>query len=197
MAVMKWDPLRELEEMSDRLDEVMSRPRAGMFVDRAMEGMILADWIPTVDVSETETDYTIHAELPGVDKKDVTVTVEDGVLSIEGERKHEQVDRGRTHHRVERTYGRFVRRFALPAGADERRARAEYANGILRLSFPKAEMPKPRRIEVTAPERSLVTAKGSSQRRGLGGSDRWARVADPVRHAWAKLLHRLPTLSRR
>ncbi len=167
MAVMKWNPLRELEEMSDRLDEIMARPRAGMLDDRAMEGRTLADWIPTVDASETDTEYTIHAELPGVEKKDVKVTVENGVLSVEGERRHEQAERGRTHHRVERTYGRFVRRFALPAEADERRVRAEYANGMLRLSCPKSERPKPRRIEVTAPGRSLLAQDGSSKGRRL------------------------------
>ncbi len=197
MAVTRWDPLRELEEMSGRLEQIMSRQGASRLEDRAMEGMPLADWIPTVDVSETDRGYSIHAELPGVERKDVKVTVENGVLSIEGERRHEQVERGRTHHRVERAYGRFVRSFPLAADANERRARAEYKNGLLHLHVPKTKTALPRRIEVTSPGGSVLIADGSSRRRLFGGSGGWGRVVGPLRRTWTRLSDRLKTIRRR
>jgi HSP20 family protein len=196
MAVMRWDPLSELEDMSEKLDQVMRARRVGTLDDWMMQGMARADWIPTVDVSENETEFTVQAELPGVTRKDLKVTVENGVLTIEGERKHERNDRGQAHHRVERVYGRFVRSFTLPPRADDRRARGEYADGILRLHIPKIEASKPRRIEVMSPGRSIGVADGSSQGDAFVGPEGWARLLNPIRRAWAQLGHRLSAITR-
>lgn len=145
-TVMRWDPFRELEEMSSRLNRVFSRPAA-----RSAEGkenITVADWIPTVDISETDAEYQIKAELPEVKKEDVKVTVEDGVLTIQGERRHETEEKGRKYHRVERSYGSFVRSFTLPDHVDDTKVKAEYKDGVLNLHLPKSEKAKPKAIDV-------------------------------------------------
>jgi HSP20 family protein len=149
MAVVKWDPLRELEEMADRLNRVISRPETGTLSHNGQEAMAVPDWIPTVDISETEAEYAIHAELPGVKKEAVKVTMENGVLTIQGERTQEQTESGRRHHRIERAYGRFVRSFTVPDTVDAGKVRAAYADGMLHLHLPKSEKAKPKQIEVT------------------------------------------------
>ncbi|MCE3223774.1 MAG: Heat shock protein Hsp20 family [Nitrospira sp.] len=148
MAVMKWDPLHELERMADRLNRVISRPEGWSLSGNGQEAMAAPDWIPTVDISETEAEYAIHAELPGVKKEAVKVTMENGVLTIQGERTQEQTESGRKHHRIERTYGRFVRSFMLPDTVDAGKASAEYADGMLHLHLPKSEKAKPKQVEV-------------------------------------------------
>ena len=148
MAVMRWDPLRELADMSERLNRVVSRQGNGPMDGNGQEVMTVADWIPTVDISETEAEYTIQAELPGVKKQDVKVTMENGVLTIQGERRQQQAAAGRKYHRIETSYGRFVRSFTLPDTVEAGNVRAEYADGMLRLHLPKSEKAKPRQIEV-------------------------------------------------
>ena len=148
MALVKWDPFRELEEMSDRLNRMIARPSTHTNGGQGKEIMTVADWTPTVDSSETEAEYAIKAELPEVKKEDVKVTVEDGVLTIQGERKQEKEEKGKKYHRVERSYGRFVRSFTLPDTVDEGKVRAEYADGVLNLHLPKSEKAKPKQIDV-------------------------------------------------
>jgi HSP20 family protein len=126
----------------------MSRPGIGSAPGNEKEVMTVADWIPTVDISETETEYAIQAELPGVNKADVKVTLENGVLTIQGERRQQQMDSGRKHHRIETSYGRFVRSFSVPDSVEAENVRAEYADGMLHLHLPKSEKAKPRQIDV-------------------------------------------------
>ncbi|HMU30365.1 MAG: Hsp20/alpha crystallin family protein [Nitrospira sp.] len=148
MAIVRWDPFRELEEMSDRLNRMITRPGAAQTATQGKEVMTVADWAPTVDISETEAEYAIKAELPEVKKEDVKVTVEDGVLTLQGERKQEKEDKGKKYHRIERSYGRFVRSFTLPDTVDESKVKAEYTDGVLHLHLPKSEKAKPKQIDV-------------------------------------------------
>lgn len=148
MAIVRWDPFRELEEMSDRLNRMITRPGAGPSAAQGKEVMTVADWAPTVDISETEAEYAIKAELPEVKKEDVKVTVEDGVLTLQGERKQEKEEKGKKYHRIERSYGRFVRSFTLPDSVDESKVKAEYTDGVLHLHLPKSEKAKPKQIDV-------------------------------------------------
>ena len=145
MTLVRWDPFRELEEMSDRLNRVFARPATR---SSGKETLTVADWIPTVDISEIEGEYLIKAELPEVKKEDVKVSVEDGVLTIQGERRQEKDEKGRKFHRVERSYGSFVRSFTLPESVDEGAVKAEYKDGILNLHLPKSEKVKPKAIDV-------------------------------------------------
>lgn len=144
-AVMRWDPFRELEEMSDRLNRMFARPATRT---NGKETMVVADWTPTVDISETDGEYQIKAEIPDVKKEDVKVTLEDGVLTIQGERKQEKEEKGKKYHRVERSYGSFVRSFSLPDLIDEEKVKAEFKDGVLNLHLPKSEKAKPKAIEV-------------------------------------------------
>ena len=145
MTLVRWDPFRELEDMSERLNRVFSRPTLR---NTGKENLTVADWMPTVDISETESEYLIKAELPEVRKEDVKVTVENGVLTLQGERRQEKEEKGRRFHRVERSYGSFVRSFTLPESVDEGGVNAEYKDGVLALHLPKSEKVKPKAIDV-------------------------------------------------
>jgi len=144
-ALMRWDPFRELEDMSDRLNRMFARPATRT---NGKETMIVADWTPSVDISETDGEYLIKAELPDVKREDVKVMLEDGVLTIQGERKQEREEKGKKYHRVERSYGSFVRSFSLPDVIDEEKVKAEFRDGLLNLHLPKSEKAKPKAIEV-------------------------------------------------
>ena len=148
MNLVRWDPFRELEEMSNRLNRLFERPT--LRTGNGKEALTVADWVPSVDISETDTEYLIKAELPEVKKEDVKVTLQDGVLMIQGERQQEKEEKGKKFHRVERSYGSFVRSFTLPDYVDNTNVKAEFKEGILNLHLPKSERAKPKAIEVSA-----------------------------------------------
>jgi HSP20 family protein len=110
--------------------------------------MTVADWTPTVDITEDDKEYLIKAEIPEVNKNDVKVAVQDGVLSIQGERKQEKEEKGKRFHRVERSYGKFVRSFSVPDDAVEDKVRAEFKEGMLFVHLPKSEKARTKAIEV-------------------------------------------------
>jgi HSP20 family protein len=140
-----WNPSRELAELSDRLNRVFGRMPRGRDEN---ESMTVADWIPPVDISETGVEYLIKAEIPEVRKEDVKVTLEHGVLTIQGMRKQEAEENGKKYHRVERSYGSFMRSFSLPDLVDDTKLQAVFKEGILTLHLPKSEKAKPKSIEV-------------------------------------------------
>ena len=146
MSLVRWDPFRELEEVSDKLNRMFSRPPARR--DNGQEAMTVADWIPTVDISETDGEFLIKAELPEVKKEDVKITLQQGVLTIQGQRVQEREERGKRYHRIERAYGTFARTFTLPDYVDDANVRAEFKDGVLTLHVPKSEKAKPKAIEV-------------------------------------------------
>ena len=147
MNLTRWDPFRELEDMSQRLNRIFGRS----LVDREKggEAIKVAEWAPAVDVSETETEYLIKAEIPEVKKEDVKVTLQDGMLTLQGERKQEKEEKGKRFHRIERSYGSFLRSFDLPANVDDTKAKADFKEGVLTLTLPKSEKAKPKSVEVT------------------------------------------------
>ncbi len=106
-------------------------------------------WVPPVDIRETADDYEVVAELPGMTKKDVSVTLEDNVLTISGSREFENNETEGTIHRKERTYGSFTRAFTLPSRADVNKVKATFKNGLLTLRVPKAEEARSRQIEIS------------------------------------------------
>jgi HSP20 family protein len=151
MQLTRWDPFREMEELSDRLGRAWPLSFVRPFGRReggAEEALVLADWAPLVDVEETEKEYLIKAELPEVKKEDVKVTIEHGMLTIEGERKHEKEEKTRKVHRVERSYGKFVRRFSVPPEVEDKKVAAEFKDGVLYVHVPKSPVVKPKSIEV-------------------------------------------------
>jgi HSP20 family protein len=147
MAIARLDPFRELEEMERRLASVFGRlpARRG---DGREETMTVFEWAPLVDIVENENEYLIKAELPEVKREDVKVTVQNGTLTIAGERSLEKEEKGKKYHRVERAYGHFARTFALPEEADPTRIHAEFKDGVLNVHVAKSEQARPKRIEV-------------------------------------------------
>lgn len=146
MRVIKWEPFRDIDDMFDRVfaDSMRRWPRA------SGEERRVFDWAPAADVSETEAEYLIKAELPEVSKDDLNITVQEGVLTLAGERKQEKRDDNEKVHRVERFHGTFSRRFTLPDDADEQGIRAESKEGVLVIHIPKHKVahPQPRQIQV-------------------------------------------------
>lgn len=147
MNLVKWDPFRELEDVSSRLNRIFGRPLGRL--DSNSEMLAMVDWTPSADISETDTAYLIKAEIPGVKKEDVKVTVQEGMLTIQGERKMEKEEKDKKFHRVERSYGSFMRSFRLPDDADESAVKAEFKDGMLNVTLPKSPKAKPKAINVT------------------------------------------------
>ena len=145
MALVRWDPFRELESMQSRLNRLFGDaplPRADG------DALSFSGWSPAVDVQETDNEYVIKADLPDVKKEDVKVELLDGALTIEGERQQEKEEKGKKFHKIEREYGKFLRRFALPNEVDPGKVQAEFKNGVLNVHLPKSATVKPKAIEV-------------------------------------------------
>lgn len=143
----RWNPFKELRELETRAAAFFS-PTAAMG-DVGKEAMTVAEWSPLVDIVEDDKEYLIKAELPDMKKDEVKLAVENDVLTMSGERRYEQADKGRKHHRIERAYGTFVRSFSLPEDADGSKVTADYKDGVLHVHLPKSEKAKPRSIAIT------------------------------------------------
>lgn len=139
MQLMQWSPFREMEDFFNQIHRTFtSLP--------AVSGSTGATWAPLVDITETPKEYLVRAELPGMKKEDVSITIDEGVLTLSGERREEYSDEKR--HRSERYYGRFERSFSIPSDVAPDRIDAEYKDGVLAVHLPRAEQKKPKAIEV-------------------------------------------------
>lgn len=150
MTLMRWDPFRELEQTAT-FNRMFDRPlltRFPAFRGETEEALVGVDWAPLVDIEETPREFLIKAELPDVKKEDVKVALEDGVLMIQGERKMEKEEKDRKVHRIERSYGKFLRSFTVPRDVDDKKVMAEFKDGLLLVHVPKAEAAKPRLIDI-------------------------------------------------
>lgn len=144
---MRWHPFKELEEMEKRLSSFFGHVPSTVAGDKN-EAITVAEWAPLVDISEDDKEYLIKAEIPEMKKEDIKLNVHDDVLTITGERKYEKEEKNKKYHRVERSYGSFVRSFSLPEDADGTKVAAEYKDGVLKVHLPKSEKSKPKAIEV-------------------------------------------------
>ena len=140
-----WDPFKDLEDFEQRLSSVFGR---GVAKPNGEEAISIADWAPLVDIIEDDKEFLVKAELPGLKVEEIKVTVEEGVLTISGERKVEKEEKNKKYHRVERAYGKFERSFTLPDKADGARANAEFKEGVLQVHLPKTEKPAGKALEV-------------------------------------------------
>ena len=145
MTLVNWSPFREFEDMFGRYNRLLSR---ALPVSGQDEEANVVQWRPAANISETDKEYLIKAELPEVDKKDVEVTVHEGVITIRGERRLERTDDSEKQHRVESFYGSFARSFSLPADADETKIYAESKDGVLKVHVPKSKAQQPKAIEI-------------------------------------------------
>jgi len=144
MNLVRFDPFRELQAFASRFAPYFDRQEPRM---QELEGF--SSWAPAIDVQETEGEYLVKADLPEVPKADVKVGLDRGILTIEGERKQEKEEKGKKYHRVERTFGKFVRRLNVPSEVDEQKIAAEFKEGVLTVHLPKTPTAKPRSIDVT------------------------------------------------
>ncbi len=145
MAVVRWEPFRELaalqNEMSRFVNQVWGAPAAG-------PGNGTSTWLPALDVWETDSEIVLAVDLPGVPEEKVSVEVDDGVLTISGEREREVKQETDRFYRFERRFGSFSRSVTLPQGTNEADIKAEFANGVLEVHVPKPEERKPKRIQI-------------------------------------------------
>ena len=146
MNLTRFDPFREFDVLANRLNRVLGPtfPQSGVLD----EGLRFGDWSPAMDVEETDKEYILKADLPAIPKEDVKIRVEDGVLTVEGERKQEKEEKGKKFHRIERSYGKFVRRLALPSDVDQQQIAAECKDGVLQVRLPKKATATPKAVDV-------------------------------------------------
>jgi HSP20 family protein len=146
-TLTRWNQLRQLEALQQSLGSLFSRSPA-QWPEGQEEQIAVPEWAPLVDISEDDKEYLIKAELPEVKREDVKVTAEEGTLTITGERKFEKEEKGKKYHRVERSYGNFVRNFSLPDDASPAKVSAEFKDGVLSVHLGKTQKAKPQQIEV-------------------------------------------------
>jgi len=145
-----------------------------------------ASWMPAVDVHETSKELRLDVELPGIRQEDVEIEVENGMLSIRGQKSAERKEEGEEgrYHLVERSYGSFFRSFQLPPGVDEKQINADFENGVLHVRIPKAALPQPRRIEIGGGDRVRTVEAGRRDDRGArreGGSEKEKKEGERAR----------------
>ena len=147
MNLMRWEPYRDIATLQDRLNRALG---SGLGRSDRNDEMNLAAWAPPVDITEEKDRIVITAELPGFQENQIEIQSENGMLTLRGERKFENEHDGKSYHRVERSYGQFVRTFSLPNNVDREKIKADFSNGLLRVELPKREDAKPRTIKITA-----------------------------------------------
>ena len=146
-TLIRWDPFKEMEDLQSRFARLFGSTPARI-ANGDKEALTVAEWAPSVDITEDDKEYLVKADLPEVKKEDVKVTVENGVLTITGERKFEKEEKGKKYHRIERSYGNFLRSFTLPEAADGSKVNAEFKDGVLKVRLPKTEKAKAKAVEV-------------------------------------------------
>ena len=159
MGIVRYDPFRDLRSLQDEVNRLFTSNLTRSFDD---EGIARGAWSPSVDIYENKDHIVLEAELPGMNREDFDLSVENNVITLRGERHFEKKDDNDNYHRVERAYGSFTRSFTLPQTVSAEGANAEYRNGVLRVTLPKREEAKARRIEVkgeSADSRKTIEAK--------------------------------------
>lgn len=136
MSLSRFDPLANIRLFEDAFNRMLTEPATNR------------PWSPSVDIYETENELVLKADLPEVDQKNIDVRVENQTLTIAGERKFEKKDDQKGFHRIERSYGSFVRSFAVPNTFDTDQIAANFKNGVLTVTLPKKEAAKPRQVKV-------------------------------------------------
>lgn len=145
MSVMRYEPWVLMGRLQRDLDRLLNTGGTG-----SEENQTVADWVPPVDIREEASQFVLHADLPGLEPKDIEITLEKGELTIRGRRTLASRDEKNGFRRVERVSGEFYRRFTLPDTADSQAVKARFSNGVLEVAIPKQAQVLPRRINVEA-----------------------------------------------
>ena len=146
--VTTWNPLREMDEAQNRFNPFFLAGFPNRMGGGEIHSLTVADWSPEVDISEDDQGYLLKADLPEMKKDDVRVTVEDGILSVSGERKCQKEDEKKKFHRIERSFGTFRRNFTLPEDADSTKVTAEFRDGVLKVHLPTIPIAKSKATQV-------------------------------------------------
>jgi HSP20 family protein len=144
MTLVRYEPWRLVNRLHQQLDQVFG----DTFGTSENSDVSHANWSPAVDIREESDRFVVFADIPGVDRKDIEITAEKGVLTIRGERKNERREQHKGYERVERVLGSFIRRFTLPETANTDEIKAKQNNGVLEISIPKQPQLQPRRISI-------------------------------------------------
>src|SRR3954466_6721302 len=155
MSIVRYDPFRDLRTLQEEVNRLFSTNLTRGFGE---EGIGRGAWNPSVDIYENKDHIVLEAELPGMNREDFELSVENNVITLRGERQFEKKEDNDNYHRVERSYGSFTRSFTLPQTVSAEGATAEYKNGVLRVTLPKREETKSRRIQV------MGTGSGTQQK---------------------------------
>lgn len=145
MNIVSWTPFREMDDIFSRYNRLAGRLATNGGENESVMSM---DWRPVADISESDNEYVIKAELPEVDRKDVQVSVDGGAVTISGERKMDKEEQDAKQHRVESFYGTFSRSFALPENADTDNITAKSKDGVIKVRIPKVEESQPKSIDI-------------------------------------------------
>lgn len=144
MTLVRWSPWRDVLSVQDEMNRLFD----GLMRRRETGGG--AEWVPAVDISETEDEFVVSADVPGLKSDDIKISVANNVLTLRGEKKNVREEKEENFHRVERTCGSFERTFSLPSGVDSGNIRAKYKDGVLDVRLPKSKEAKPQEIKVEA-----------------------------------------------
>jgi HSP20 family protein len=166
MALIRWEPARELATIQNEMNRLFGTFFEAPLSAENSNGQSLRRWIPAMDLVETEDEFVLRADLPGLTENDVNIELEDNVLSISGERKAEHEERKEGYYRVERASGSFSRSLTLPEGVDPEQVRAQFDNGVLEVRIPKPEERKPRKVTISAGRGAQPTIEGSESEGG-------------------------------
>lgn len=153
MTMMKYDPFRELRGLQDEMNRLFN---LGVSRSGNGEDIVRGAWSPSVDIFENQDKIVLEAELAGMKPEDVDISIENNIISLKGERKFEKNEESENYHRVERSYGSFVRSFTLPRTVVSDEAEASFNNGVLTVTLPKREETKARKIEIKGAEAKPV-----------------------------------------
>lgn len=148
MALVRWDPARELDLLQGDMNRLFDTFFQSRGLSGGSNGASARRWIPPMDLVETDDEYVLRADLPGLDRDYLEIEVKDNVLTISGERRAEHEDRKEGYHRVERSFGRFSRSLDLPEGIDPSGVKADFERGVLEVRIPKPEERQPTKIEI-------------------------------------------------
>ncbi len=156
MTIVRWEPLRELgslqSEMNRLFNTVFDAPSD-------TSGTMLRRWVPAMDLVESGEHFVLRADLPGMSEEDIQIELEDGTLTVSGERKAEHEEREEGFHRVERSFGAFSRSLTLPKGVDADAVSAHFDRGVLEVRIPKPEQRKPRRISIAHGDQPAIEGR--------------------------------------
>lgn len=142
--LVRWDPFKELSSLREEIDRLFDSffGRTSLFREKELS------FSPAIDVEETDNSFIVKAEVPGMKKEDIKVTIDEDGITISGERKKEKEEKGKTYHRIEMAYGKFKRYIPFPKEVEPDKAKAKYKDGILEIEVPKSEKAKPKEIEI-------------------------------------------------